>query len=226
MIYKKFISVIAVSLALAAPASAATFTGEFWDVDTGSAGDPASNIIDNLADALSIVEGADQRDADATFVSTGIDYPTGPTGPGSTSQTLSSWLGADAASLSGLGSTTMLGSIFRFTGSIFVDAGINNFTVGADDGFRLIIDGNEVASFGGTKAFTNHPAVYDNLSAAGVKSFELIFYEDNAVAVGVDFRRDGAVVQPEPVPLPASAVLLLGGLAGAGAFARRRQKAA
>ncbi|WP_300029227.1 VPLPA-CTERM sorting domain-containing protein [uncultured Roseobacter sp.] len=224
MFTKKLISVIAVSLALAAPASAATFQGEFWDVDTGAVGDPSNNVIDNLADALSIVEGADQRAADATFQSSGIDYPTGPLGPGSTGQTLASWLGADAASLSGLGGTSMLGSIFRFTGSIYVGAGTNNFTVGADDGFRLTIDGNEVASFGGTAPFTSYDASYDNVGAAGIKSFELIFYEDNRVAVGVDFRVDGEVVNP--VPLPASAFMLLAALGGVGAVARRRRKAA
>ncbi|WP_300029224.1 VPLPA-CTERM sorting domain-containing protein [uncultured Roseobacter sp.] len=224
MFTRKLFSVIAVSLALAAPASAATFNAEFWDVDVGR-GNPEKNVIDSLADVLSIVEGDHQRVADATFFSTGIDYPNGAKGPGRTRQTLASWLGRDAATLTGLGSTRMLGSIFRFTGAIFVDAGINNFTVGADDGFRLTIDGSEVASFAGTKAFTNHDATYDNVAAAGLKSFELIFYEDNRVQVGVDFRVDGAVVQPAQVPLPAPALMLLAAVGGFGILARRRKTA-
>jgi hypothetical protein len=211
------------AMALAAPAGAATFNAEFWDVDTGNVGDPANNIIDNLGDALSIVEGANARAADATFQSSGIDYPTGPQGPGGTADTLASWLGADSATLSGLGSVSMLGTIIRFTGSIFVDAGLNNFTVGVDDGFRLTIDGTEVGSFGGTKAFTTYNTAFNNLGAAGAKTFELIFYEDNQVAVGVEFRKDGNVVAP--VPLPAGAVLLLGALGLMGA-ARSRRKAA
>lgn len=213
------------AIGLAGPVSAATFHAEFWDVDTGSTGDPANNVIDNLSDALSIVEGANQRAADATFKSTGIDYPNGPTGPGGTADSIATWLGTDAATLSGLpGTTTMLGTIIRFTGSIFVDAGLNLFTVGVDDGFRLIIDGQLVGSFGGTRAFTTYSTTFNNLGSAGVKDFELVFYEDNQVAVGVEFRKDGSVVAP--VPLPAGAVLLLSALGVAGGVARRKRKAA
>lgn len=221
----KILSAAVLAAAFAAPAMAGTFHAEFWDVDVGSTGDPANNVIDNLADALSIVEGANQRAADATFKSTGIDYPTGPQGPGQTANSLASWLGADGASLSGLGNVPMLGSIFRFTGLIFVDQGINNFTVGADDGFRLTIDGMLAGSFGGTKAFTQYQTPFDNAGAAGLRSFELVFYEDNQVAVGVEFRKDGMVVAP--VPVPAAGLMLLGGLGLLGAMrARSKAKAA
>lgn len=216
------------ALMLAASGSAAaTFQGEFWDVTASpGAGDPASDKIDTLGDVLSIVEGSDARAPDATFKSTGIDYPQGPQGPGATSDTLADWLGTDSASLSGSSGVSMLGSIFRFTGSIFLDAGTNNLSVGSDDGYRLSIGGSVVNSVDATRPFSTDSFTYTNSGAAGATPFELIFYEDNQVAVGVEFKKDGQIAAP--VPVPAAGIMLmtaLGGLGGAAGLRRRRKTA-
>ncbi len=209
---------------LAVPAAAATIDVEFWDTDNGVS-DPANNVVDNLSDALSIVEGANQRVADQTFTSSGIDYPVGPLGGGVIStgpfSTLAGWLGDDAASLSGDGSISMLGSVFRFTGQLLLQAGNNAFALGSDDGYRLRIDGVDVNSVEETRPFATDNFVF-NAVANGLYDFELVYFEDNTRHAGVEFRVNGDIVAP--VPLPAGGLMLLAGL-GAFGIARRRKTA-
>lgn len=210
------------ALFLASPVAAATINVEFWDTDNGSS-DPGNNVVDNLSDALSIVEGAFQRVADQTFQSSGIDYPIGSTGGGVISSgqyaTLSGWLGADASSLSGDGSISMLGSVFRFTGQMLFSAGVNALSVGSDDGYRLRIGGVDVNAVDATRPFATDYFNY-NAAADGLYDFELVYYEDNTNHAGVEFKSGGEVVAP--VPLPAGGLLLLAALGGLG-FARRRK---
>ena len=210
------------ALFLASPVAAATIDVEFWDTDNGSS-DPANNVVDNLNDALSIVEGVNQRVADQTFNSSGIDYPTGSVGGGVISSgqysTLSGWLGADALSLSGDGSISMLGSVFRFTGQMMLSAGINALSVGSDDGYRLRIGGVDVNSVDATRPFATDYFNY-NAAADGLYDFELVYYEDNTRHAGVEFKNGGEVVAP--VPIPAGGLLLLTAIGGLGVARRRK----
>ena len=123
--------VLIASLGAAAPALAVStpgLFGEYWSA--------VNDTNDNLADALRIIA---SRPADETFVSTALDYPNGAQDSVlSEFSTLGTFLGADAASLSG-GADTVLGSdfILRLTGQITLSAGPRAIEVFSDDGFLL-----------------------------------------------------------------------------------------
>lgn len=210
-------------LMLAAPAGAATFTGEFWDVDVYSS-DPANNAVENLGDVLEIISGTYARVADATFSSSGIDYPNGEADVLATTGSLAAFLGADAASLSGFGAVEMLGSIFRFTGWIQMLPGINALSLASDDGFRLTLDGSVVAESFESRWY--QPSLVDfDAGAGGLFFFELIYFEDHEDSAGVEFtwagNRSGVIA---PVPLPGTAPLMLSALLLGGLAVRRSRR--
>ncbi len=216
---------IASLLGFGAPASAANITGEFWDVAVP---------VESLNEALAYVA---RTPPTATFDSSGIDYPVGApvTLPDSTS--LATFLGADAASLSGDGNATLEESVFRFSGFVAISTPTSTVTVGSDDGFQLTIGGFEISSFQSERAF-NRTSVSANLGT-GILPFDLVSFENQGVT-GIEFEIDGETVTgvPDPatgptsdptlVPLPASGLALLIGLglfvaiAFFGPFGRRR----
>ncbi|RYH05834.1 VPLPA-CTERM sorting domain-containing protein [Tropicimonas sp. IMCC6043] len=212
----------------ALPATAGTgLNGEIWTgVD-----------VDTLADARSYILSSP---ADATFIATSVDYPNGTTGSTSTSSTFSDALGVDAASLSNptVAATAVLNSIMRFTGYLRVDAPGSLFLgIGSDDGSELIIQGTQVINNDGIHAFPGASAgpVEVGFLSAGLFEIELLFFESQQVAMGIEFFYDSpssgtpvptshlysSLVTP-PVPLPAGLPLLLGALGILG-LARRRQ---
>jgi hypothetical protein len=210
---KKIIRLAAAALAFGlsfSVASAATFNGEFWDADVN---------LGNLGSADAIIAAGP---ATATFQSTGINYTSSTGGSVSSGSTLNTFLGADAASLSGSGTSTLTRSVFRFTGLLNLAAGPQQFSVGSDDGFRLTIGGVEIAT-AGNRGFATTSATRD--LGAGLSAFELIFYE-NGGSTGVNFSINGALAAPAAIPLPASLPLMLLGLGALGAAMRRRKTAA
>ena len=221
--------------------TASAFTLNFWDVDQGggngipgvttpTAGSPANNRVNNLADALATIA---FRGADATFTSSGLDYPQlGGSNSASNSGLLKDFLGTDWASLvnntsfRSIDDTTVNNaSVFQFTGSIALLNGTNSFSIASDDGFELKVGGVVVGSFEGTRAIGN-PTTFDYSSDGGIEDFQLSFFEDQNSQVGLYGTLNGAVIENvAPVPLPASSLLLLGGLGGLVAL-RRKKKAA
>lgn len=204
----RILRVAAVAVMLPAASMAATFNGAFWDA-TG---------VYNLARADLVVA---NDPITATFQSTAIDYPNvGNTVVGGTT-TLSTFLGADAGTLSGSGTSTLDGSVFRFTGYLDLVAGQNTFAVGSDDGFRLTVGGVELGS-SDSRAFATS-TIQQNF-AGGVTDFELMYF-NNLGGAGVQFSLNGALATPAatPVPLPAALPLMLVALGGLGLAARRKK---
>ena len=204
--------VIALGLG-AAPAAAATFQGEFWDV----------GAIGTLDEALAVIA---SRGADQTFRSGGIDYSQGADKTVDSGKSVGFFLGADAATLSGGHHTNIVGSVFRFTGFVDLGAGDETFAVGSDDGFRLTVGGVELGR-ADLREFSTSTFVTD--AGDGPTAVELIYFQNHGLA-GVEFSVNGQIAvatddtvgQVAPVPLPAGLPLLAGAL-GAFAFARRRK---
>jgi PEP-CTERM motif-containing protein len=130
----------------------------------------------------------------ATFRSTALDYPNGSANTVGDGTTLAVFLGADAASLSGAGTTTLTGSVFGFDGFIKIvnafDTTPGNstidvtFSVGSDDGFRLRIGGVVVTEFPTPRVFAFSTGTA-NFAAEGLYPFALVYFE-NEILTGLE----------------------------------------
>ncbi len=218
---------------------APTFAGDgllasYYDVDT----------VTNLGEADEVIAATTPN---ATFKSTLIDYTPGDVNViESESTMLQSFLGGDAAGLDPTARTsTVNGSIFSFSGFIRIDESFDrdlsddgidvNFKVGSDDGFRLVIGGVEVSSFNSLRNF-NFSNGHAEFAAAGLYSFELIYFENTGFA-GLEFNSSisggpdsgapsgSAGILPAdilysslPLSTPEPSSLLMAGMGLAGAF--------
>ena len=226
--------------AAAMSAQAATFKAEFWDVvvaqPTQNAFGAFSDPFDFQADVLDVTE----TSPDLVFEVSLLDFPNStliptadtimtvgdfnPSGLREETARLNEFLGSEAGSVDSDNNDPVFvaGSIFRLTGLVEVNEGLNTFAVGSDDGFQLSLGGvvqpdsaTEPRGFGTTEIAYVSPM-------AGLTTFELIYYDAQVVGAGLFVTKDGELLTPVAVPLPASALLLLGGLLGAGLLAHRR----
>ncbi|MEL7027379.1 MAG: hypothetical protein AAGO57_09165, partial [Pseudomonadota bacterium] len=130
----KFLSVaIAAASLLATPVSAAPFKGEIWKFDSGFGG--GSGALGRALDAITGIAPIE------TFDVTAIDYPNGSTGSQKNNGGLDSLLGVDAF---GSTITDTSNTVMRITGTIMPGSGDKVFSVGSDDGFLLLIGGEEL----------------------------------------------------------------------------------
>jgi hypothetical protein len=123
--------------------------------------------------------------------------------------------------LGGVGENSILGTVVRITGMLSVQNG-DTFDVTTDDGVRLTLGGNELL-FDPTLNDTQTMTSTAFGGASGPAAFELLWFEGNTI--GAHLQVEGNFT---PVPLPASALLLLGGLGGLGGLSalRRRKRTA
>ncbi|OSP55452.1 VPLPA-CTERM sorting domain-containing protein [Pseudoruegeria sp. SK021] len=204
------------ALSVSNAASAASFLGEFWDV-RGS--------VTSLSSAQRIVS---RQAPTATFTSTAVDYFPGRTQSQSDFHTLTRFLGRDAASLSGAQNTRLMGSVFRFSGTLDLAAGTHSIAVGSDDGFGLSFNGASIASYSGLRNFGTTRTTFTSTGAP--VDFDLVFFENTGLT-GLEFRIDNTIVTDAmayttPVPLPAALPLLAGAMASLGLMRRRRTRSA
>lgn len=214
---KSLISAAAMSLALAAGgASAATFSGKFYDVGGyGQFLNPLTITGSPLADSNAAVLGflAGNPTPDATFTTAAIGYGR------QNISTLANFLGAGSV-IEGDGATSFLGSILTFTGKIKLAPGINEFVVFSDDGFLLYIDNVLAGFYDGLRPPRPSDFVVEGGDTGGIVDFSLIYYEGSQIEAALDVSLNGKILAP--VPLPAGGLLLLGALGGIAALRRRK----
>lgn len=250
---KKLVSAALAVLALASPSYASPLEVAFWDIPVQQRDEFLP--IDDPSYFDSIINTIAGRAPDLTFFSTALDYPNGvetgqgvipnddpdtliaalpsPNSPPGTREfdeisTLGQFLGGNAFGLTDADlQTKVAGSIFRFTGSIGVEAGLNTFEVFSDDGFQLSLDGViRPESATAPRAFGSTVIEYQAV-VAGEIDFELIYYDLFPVAAGLYVTQNDTVLKTpvEVVPLPASGFAMLTALGGLSLWRRRLRRA-
>lgn len=198
-------------------AQAASFVGQFWDSPTGF------GTVDQA------IAYADNNAVTGTFTSTTIDYPNGSTGSMSDYTSITTFLGVDGLSYSGVVPSNLKTSVIRISGTFVPGAGSKTYSVGSDDGFALTVGGTEISRYSNPRGFRYTNVNHD--AGSGPVDFVLTYYE-NYGYTGLHFKIDGQTVTnaiaapsstPAPVPVPAALPLLAGAL-GALGIARRRAK--
>lgn len=188
----------------------------------GLKGEIWTSSVSSIAGTRNIMNGA----SNATFQATNINYFNNGVGTA-----LSDWLGADAASLSGISGSTTIGSLsIRLTGYIAIaEAGTLRFNVESDDGMELKIGGESVTSYDGDRGFGGSPASAE-FSEAGLYQIELIYWANDQGSSGLKFSWNAADPGTlDVVPqaslysvIPAPSALGVLGMAGLVAARRRR----
>jgi hypothetical protein len=192
---------------------------DFFSAGFVDAGDPGDSFGDNAWAGVDYIVG--NLAPDLTFNINSSQLQSGFSADGlssdSSTPSIDDFFGT---SLGGVGNNSILGTVARITGTLSVEAG-ETYTITSDDGYRLTVGGQELAFLSSLDGGSTNES--QAVVGSGFQSFEMLWFEGNTV--GADLQVTGNFT---PVPLPASALLLLGGLGGLGGLSalRRRKRTA
>ena len=204
---KKLAIAATVAASFAASGASAALMGEYWDV--------APNTISTIDQAITAVGGGAAATT-ATFTSSSIAY--GDPNTNWAIGDLANFLQGDAGSILG-SNTNFQESVLRISGTVALSDG-DQINVTSDDGFRLIIDGNIVSQFTGIRAPNNTTSATWN-GGSGLFSATLWYFEGQMTQAQLASNLGEYAA---PIPVPASALLMVSALGGI-AVMRRRKKA-
>ena len=190
-------------------AAAGAITGSLWINQPGVAGDAKLTSVPGLGTA------------DATFAPGVFNYDSNVGG-----YTIGGFLNnptfnnqSAAFILNGGAGAGLNNTVFYFTGTIGLHAGLNSFVVGHDDGLQMNIDGiGLVVDQPGPTSFTNTPFTV-TAATAGNYTFELVYGECCGPPAELLLEINNIVIG---APEPGTLALLGLGLASLG-FSRRRK---
>jgi len=155
-------------------------TGQLWiNVDPGT---------DTLAQADAIIAGGL---ASANFLSTTVDYPSGPAGSALVSSTYATVL--DAIGIATIDNASVLtddvlNTVMRFSGFFAANAGETwDFSVLSDDGSAVDIQGTRILNNDGIHGFGG-PTTEVTFGSTGLYALDVIFFESQANHFGLEFR--------------------------------------
>jgi hypothetical protein len=208
------LAAVATSAAMAvASAASAAITLSIYHTDPGAA---AAAADATLAQAATMI-------ADATLNISAIDFTNAP-GNNSDAFTIGAFLNNPAGLNSTVAALTLDNTYFLFTGSTFLNAGMNSFVVPHDDGLQLNFPGltpSLVIDQPGPTSEVDTPFNV-NAPSAGVYAFQLSYGETHGGPAVLRFQVNDQTVGGG-VPEPASWALMIVGFGGLGAMARRRK---
>ena len=129
--------------------------------------------LQTLDDFKALVESGEPA---ATFRATNIDYSSTNESSVASGTNLQSFLGDDAASLSADPDDNTDGGI-HLQGYIFLAAGTYNFQVNADDGYQILIDGEDVASISYIQSPTTTTHAEFSIADDGYYAIDMLWWD-------------------------------------------------
>ncbi|HEV2593824.1 MAG TPA: PEPxxWA-CTERM sorting domain-containing protein [Sphingomicrobium sp.] len=205
--YMRILAAAVSVLALAAPAQAGVNVS-IW-TGTPAATAAANNATIAAASGLGTATGT-------AFVGP-INFASPPS-----AYTIGAFLNNPVFSNATVGGDSVLNTYMLFTGDVFLNAGLNTFSVSHDDGVQLNVDGLGllVDSPAATSDITNTATF--NVLTSGLYSFELSYGECCGPPADLTFALNGTPVRG--VPEPATWGMMLLGFAGIGLAMRTRRR--
>jgi Ca2+-binding RTX toxin-like protein len=142
-------------------------SGSFYNYDDSTDGN-----LTTIAQAESIIA---NQSANATFISTNVDYQQAYNNLGSGSN-LDSWLGSDSSSLTYVDQKSTEDSVVKLTGSVSLGAGVYSIKVSADDGYQIKINGETVASVDHIQAVATDTFTF-TVTESGESPIEIVYWD-------------------------------------------------
>nr|WP_159064813.1 tandem-95 repeat protein [Thaumasiovibrio subtropicus] len=121
------------------------------------------------------------NEADATFNAKEVSYERGEDNLG-TGDSLQDFLGDDAATLSNDPSDTS-DAFIHLEGAIYLESGDYKFSVTADDGYAIVINGETVAIYDGTQSQTTREHGVFDIASDGYYNIEIIYFDQGGAYV-------------------------------------------